>query len=245
MYLPGALRRISRGEVWESALLSPTLRWGLRATAGKREAGSAADSPGRQGRPLGVGKAVSSAQGSHLLLCDLGQETGFSELESLSHRVDMATSLPLSSWLAERNVIVVTSRQPPRWLGELELVPHTFYQLLLKITTSNHTVPSTGTHTGGCSCLTHGLFLDLPPITEKNTTPGINHPELPVLLPFLTIPRGREAGSNTLTFQLPSKSNPTVRPSSLISHLTFVLVSPSPQPWIQLCDLVLVSSYLG
>lgn len=148
MYLPGALRRISRGEVWESALLSPTLRWGLRATAGKREAGSATDSPGRQGRPLGVGKAVSSAQGSHLLLCDLGQETGFSELESLSHRVDMATSLPLSSWLAERNVIVVTSRQPPRWLGELELVPHTFYQLLLKITTSNHTVPSTGTHTG-------------------------------------------------------------------------------------------------
>lgn len=148
MYLPGALQRIFRGVVWESALLSHALRWGLRATAGKPVAGSAIDSPGRRDLPLGVWKAVCSAQGSHSLLCYLGQETGLSELESLSHRVDMVTPLPPSPWLVERNVIVVTSRQPLRWLGGLELVPHTFYQLPLKITTSNHTVLSTGTHTG-------------------------------------------------------------------------------------------------
>lgn len=110
-------------------------------------AGSAADSPGRRGLALGVGKAVSSAQGSQPLLCDLGQETGLSELESLSPRADMVTALPLSPRLGERNVIVVTSRQPPRGLGGLELVPHTFYQFPLKITTSNHMVLSTGAHT--------------------------------------------------------------------------------------------------
>lgn len=91
---------------------------------------------------------MSSAQGSCPLLCDLGQETGLSEMESLSHRVDMVKPLLLSPWLVEKNVIVVTSRQPPRWLGGLELVSHTFYQLPLKITTSNHTVLSIGTHTG-------------------------------------------------------------------------------------------------
>lgn len=51
------------------------------------------------------------AQGGHLPLCDRRQGLSTSELEFLSHRVDRAMPLLLSPWL------VVTTRQPPGWLG--------------------------------------------------------------------------------------------------------------------------------
>lgn len=91
--------RSSRGEAWEHA--AGGRRWALLQTALELSPAT------------GVGEATASARGSHPPLCDLGWELVLSDLESLSHRVDVVTSLPLSPWLAGRNVIVVTSRRPP------------------------------------------------------------------------------------------------------------------------------------
>lgn len=137
----------------------------------------------------------------------------------------MVTPLPLNQWL----------------VGNLQgglrdgVGPSHFPATPLESHHNNHTMLSTRTHTGlaevaspasqtDCSLSSH-------PSLGSKPTNGMDHPELSVPRPFLALSQGRKRAPKGFPAQglwwllLLSESNPTVRPSSLTPHLTFLLAS--------------------